>query len=619
MRIAWKQGVEDILPLAWRALELARANFNFHGFSKMIDSETDKEEAFQPEGLFENAFRLIPRSASCGRVGLLFLSRKGTPITLTYDAASDVYQCFDDGRVEGHIFSRVLIYKEQFWFESIERLRDVGYNRLEESKELKDAKYFCAIPLFDRGNLIGILSLTRFNDRIVGSKAQLEFREQIKMQIELIAKRLESYFQTKTLSEFEKSKENAELLRSRIDEFYATTKDDFSFFGSVLEELQKLTDSSILVFKRTSKERAELWLQRGLSGDEESAWKEIPLNVSPTVGNKIGPYIVAFNEGKSSYVKRIEEIFEQLHPHSQNLFTLMCAQTVITIPIKMIDEEYVISIISRKDKGALSYTWVDIVAEIKPTIIANIQALRKSSSLEAYGRLATRFIDNPETRNSLLALAKIGDLPTTVGRTVGSLIFVVDLIGSSNLDLDPQAKADLYGKFYDRLAQTSRDLLHLSILKKSGDGAILGGVTPLSGEMLRKNIVEFVSDSDATAVQLGCTGARVSIHFGEYFVGLIGTKSSGAIDAIGAGIDHACKLEDQMKTWKQYGLHPRLGLTKAAFNYMVAVGALSKGELTPSGMSPHFESYYLFALAQDLLCSPIKLLAREKATNSEAA
>jgi hypothetical protein len=336
-----------------------------------------------------------------------------------------------------------------------------------------------------------------------------------------------------------------------------------------------------------------------LTDVQAEPWKLNPLNVRVDTGNKLGPFIVAFNEQRASYIRRITDVFPSLHPMSRELFTMMGATTVLTVPIILSGVSYVIAVIS-KDGKQLSYYWLEILQRLLPNVAVTYLALAKSTSLEAYGRVACRFVSDETTRNTLLELAKKGDLPPTVGRSTETLILLLDLLGSSKITPDPEVKAHLYGRFYNKAGHAAKSLLGLSILQRAGDGIFLGGSISCDNNRLIERLVEFGSISDAIGQELGCRGTRLSIHYGKYYFGLIGTDNSGDLNAVGPGIDHVSKLEQLMKHSYHNEALPRYGVTISAIQYLERVTGWTNNDSDRfSGTSEYFQKYWLYANGSD--------------------
>jgi hypothetical protein len=601
-KTAWYQGAGELLPIAMRAAELIKTNFGFRAFSRSIDDllPSDGVTESRMYDALERSIRLIPKSVSCGRVSILLLPSEGAPVILTYDQKGDRFVRFDDGKVEGYIFSRLLIYKDFFWFRTIADLREDGHLKLEGTASLEDARYFCALPLMNGNSLVGAISLTRFDDKRLEDQSS-GFREQLKLQIELVKNRLESLFQAINLSDLEKRNVRSASLLKSLDSIYLWSGDEKQFLHRVIMEIAISSKAVVLAFSRISEKEAVLVDQVGLSAQELAGWTKTPLNLNKATGNKIGPFIVAFNESKSSYVKKISDVFEQLHPYSQELFKSMQAESVITVPVNFSDRQHIIAIISRKDIGVLSHSWLETIESLKPMIVASSHSLQRASSVEAYGKIASRFIDDEITRNSLLDLAKTGDLPATVGREMESILIVVDILGSSSLTDEPKRKAERYGEFYNSIGRIMKAKLGLAILKRAGDGVIIGGILLDESGDLKESLIRATRDSIDAAKDLGFSGARVCVHFGKYFIGLIGTDSSGSLDAIGLGVDHAFKLEDAMKGWKAKGTICELGISAPAMAFLLENGVVfDEHSLAPTGESKYFGKYYLFKFSGDL-------------------
>jgi class 3 adenylate cyclase len=169
----------------------------------------------------------------------------------------------------------------------------------------------------------------------------------------------------------------------------------------------------------------------------------------------------------------------------------------------------------------------------------------------ALGELTSRLIGDKEIRTKIIEAAKARNLPTTIGKPKTSFLLLFDLVGSSDLSHDTELKARAYGNFYDLVNKKAQEQLRGVIRKTIGDAVIITwdgsdhdpSIDPNFVHKLR-NLAQY---ADFVAKDIGCKGARALLHYGKYFLGLVGTETFGQIDVIGSGIDEVCKLEGLMK------------------------------------------------------------------------
>src|SRR5205823_5593689 len=147
LKLCWDQGARNLIPLLWRAGEILKANSHFHQLSQKLDADQSDDPGLNKSAAFQDAFQLIAGASFCERVGLVLLPSSGHPITVISDIAKNSFQFFNDGKIEGPVFSRVVLYNDEIWFRTVSELKSEGFQHLNSNPELDEAKYFCAVPL----------------------------------------------------------------------------------------------------------------------------------------------------------------------------------------------------------------------------------------------------------------------------------------------------------------------------------------------------------------------------------------------------------------------------------------------------------------------------------------
>jgi hypothetical protein len=282
--------------------------------------------------------------------------------------------------------------------------------------------------------------------------------------------------------------------------------------------------------------------------------------------------------------------------------------SLITLPFTVSKTDYVLAVFSRQENGILQENLLRLLETIRPNFQTYCDSIKKRTDLEGLGRITIRLIRDEELRADLIVHSREGTLPPILGKTYNAPVVVVDIIGSSTPafnDAKPKEKALINGTYYDAVAASAKINLSAQVVDTAGDGIILAAPTELTGKELLDAFITFSNQCDDICKSLGFKGARVVFHVGEYFIGLVGTQSSGQIGAVGDGINFACKLEDEVKVWKKKGVLARIALSKSGLEYLVKRQALP-AECSPeviklySGVHPLVEEYYLFFFAEEL-------------------
>jgi len=598
----WRAGASQVLPQVKRAYETILRDVHLSNVCAILDPRNDSGGNDDLSKRLETAMREVPLAVGCGRAALLLLEPNKPAITMTYDHRTQHLQRFDDGKVEGAIFTRVLLYLESLWFASITELRKQGYTRLQKNTKLVDAEYFCAIPLLHGTRAIGVLALTRFDDRTLNGNDGAVVQNELKTKITVLAKQIEASLQSNILNTIEETKARVNKLTADIEVLALSAEDGSSFLTLACKKLRSETSSRVLLFKRMEGDTAICVNWAGLSVEELAAWQQQSLNLNPKAGNKIGQVVVAFNEGRSSYIRRASEIFPQLHPKTVEILKLCRAETIISVPFGSEDQKYVLLLMSEVNGAPLQPYWGSILEELSYTLAAYLRACEQQSSLTAFGRIMVRFIGDDGLRRMILDHAGKPDLPPTIGVSKTSLLLLPDIIGSSRLSgMSSNEKALQMGLFYNDTQRAAAELLHAVPRKATGDGMILAAEVKVSDSKVLERIMAFAEACESSAQRIGCDGVRLCIHYGEYFCGMVGTHSFAQIDVMGTEIDRVCKLEAETKVWKEKGVFARLALSEAAFVFLSQTFKVEPLICDPTGVDEFVGKYFLFDQIRDLI------------------
>ncbi len=305
------------------------------------------------------------------------------------------------------------------------------------------------------------------------------------------------------------------------------------------------------------------------------AFVAAPLNLSSNAVASYGSTVVAFRDGKSSYVKDVREIFERLHPKTQAIFESIGVQSLAAVPFKCAERSFAVTILTTTNQQPADPSITSVIESTEALFVAAIEVMSQKTSVLALGQLASRLIGDNEVREKILDAAKSKDLPTTIGSPRVSFLLLFDLIGSSDLSQDTEVKARAYGDFYDAVNRKSQEILGGLIRKTIGDAVI---VTWDGTDILLEQHTDLLSKlesvalyADTVAKSIGCKGARALLHHGRYFIGLVGTQTFGQIDVIGSGIDEVCKMEGVMKNLTAGSELVTLAISETAVSELFAI------------------------------------------------
>src|SRR5690606_24947416 len=128
-----------------------------------------------------------------------------------------------------------------------------------------------------------------------------------------------------------------------------------------------------------------------------------------------GPSVVAFRDGKSSYIKDIMELSDKMHPRTIDLMASMSVMSVLAVPFNTLQRSFVVSLLSRREQGPADPALLSVLEAAEALFVAAVEVMSQKTSVLALGRLASRLIGDEEVRGKILDAAREESLPTTVG------------------------------------------------------------------------------------------------------------------------------------------------------------------------------------------------------------
>jgi class 3 adenylate cyclase len=563
-------GGVSTIAMAGLAYRRFRRDLGLGAIQKSL-AESDRMDSTERVRMIADTLPMVASLTGAGRVSVTISLPLGRPFTQIHDAASGKTTLFDDGKIMGAATLRAMVYGDEAVFESYaefaERLR------LPVNPELNDASYFCALPLRVNRNIIGTVMLTRFNDDFIGrqkrhhteSNQLVELRETVRLVVERLSAGLSTLIVEDLHANTAKSKE----LQSALQQCIGVSSGAEDFLWRYAASLGGILGVQVMIHQQSDL-RGKAVAHHGVPSASWSFFVEHPFNLSPEAVPAYGPAVVAFRDGKSSYLKDIREIFDRLHPKSRDILTAMNTGPMAAVSMQTTASQYVVSVLQDRDRPAFESGVDPIIEATEALFVAALEVMSQKTSVMALGQLASRLIGDDEVRDKILAAAKSPDLPTTVGSSRTSFLLLFDLAGSSRLSQDTDVKARAYGDFYDSVNRKVNDALGGLVRKTIGDAVIVtwdGTDIKLEDQPdLLQKLEEVALFADDVARGIGCQGARAILHHGSYFLGLVGTSTFGQIDVIGRGIDEVCKAEGFMKTLRVDNVPVKLAVSSEAVN-----------------------------------------------------
>jgi|GEM_PF-5673810 len=529
---------------------------------------------------------ILPDVASitgAGRVTIIISLPLGRPITQTYDVASKEIKVFDDGKIPGAVTLRSLVYGDEAMFESFEEFSERV--RVPGNPGLNASEFFSAVPLRVNQTIVGTMMLTRFDDNLIRRLKGADpvmFMQEDRETIHLVAERLSQSLSKLIVRDLNAMATLSRALQTSIHQAIAASDSADDFLVRFARSVQAVSGLSVMIHEH----RGDKGVAVAEAGIAQGHWKvfvEHPFNLAADAAPAYGPTVVAFRDKKSSYVKDILELSDRMHPRTIEIMNKMMAMSVVAVPLHTLHRSFVITLISSRGSGAADPAIVSVLEATEALFVAAVEVMSQKTSVLALGQLASRLIGDDEVRGKILDAAKTNDLPTTIGSPRISFLLLFDLAGSSDLSEDTETKARAYGQFYDAVNRKCQEVLGGMIRKTIGDAVIVTwdgtNVTISENNTLLSDLRDVVHYADHVAKAIGCKGSRAILHYGRYFLGLVGTQTFGQIDVIGSGIDEVCKMEGNMKILRLRGHPLMLAVSATAAEHLPAIfSGLSIGD-----------------------------------------
>jgi hypothetical protein len=557
----------DTLSLAGRAYRRFRRDILVDGIKKQIDEATSKDSSDKILAL-KACLAEVSQFTGAGRVALAVNLPLGRPIILSYDSEKDCSIVYDDGTIPGVVTTRTLLYGDEVYYEPF-IIFCKNKNLPLMSKQL-EANIFCAVPIKVNGSTIGSMMLTKFKDKRIesGIKSTTDLIEE-RATLQFIAEGFSASLAQLMVNDLDKSAQMSSQLRVAINREISLSADVEDFFNRYAQSVAMICGVQVVIHENFQGQGV-LVTEAGLKESDEDFFRVNPLNLTVNTPGSVGPTVVAFREGKSSFVTDFKQIMHNLHPKTVGILESMKARSIAAIPFRCNDRELVITVFTTADTVRVGPFLVTLLESTEALFVAALNVLTQKSATIALGALSNRLIGDHAIRNKIVNAAKLKSLPTTVGDAKSSFLFLIDLAGSSNLPHDPESKAKAYGYFYDEVNRKANALLSATIRKTIGDAIIVtwdGSETVLSQDIgFLEKLQNLALYADQVARSIGCKGARSILHHGKYFLGLVGTETFGQIDVIGSGIDEVCKMEGYMKSIVIDGRPAKIAISANAVN-----------------------------------------------------
>jgi class 3 adenylate cyclase len=566
--VAAELGGVSTIVMAGKAYRRFRRDLVLSAIQKTLSENNHNASTERTRAISE----VLPKIASLtgsGRVSVTISLPLGRPFTQIYDAGSRTTTLFDDGKVMGAVTLRAMLYGDEAIFENYREFAE--RLKLPVNPDLSDASYFCAIPFRVNRRIIGTLMLTRFDDAAIARQkmaAGLSDRlVDLKETIGQIVERLSNGFSKIMVEDLHSSSAKSKDLQMEIHRCIGESSGVEDFLNRYVTALHGVLGTCVMIHER-KEARGMATAQSGMMPEYWEFFLGNPFNLSEDAMPAYGPAVVAFRDGKSSYLKDIREIFDRLHPKSRAIFAAMNTGAFASVPMQTSSSQYVISLHQERGRPPFESGLVSIVEATEALFVAAVEVMNQKTSVMALGQLASRLIGDDEVREKILDAARLPEMPTTVGSSRTSFMLLFDLAGSSQLPQDADAKARAYGDFYDSVNRKACQRLGGLVRKTIGDAVIVtwDGTNVRLEEQphLLQALEEVTVFADTVAKGFGCKGARAILHHGSYFLGLVGTSTFGQIDVIGRGIDEVCKAEGLMKNLCVDGSSVKLAVSQQA-------------------------------------------------------
>ncbi len=525
-----------------------RRDFLLDSINQQFHSFRGKRPEVQLESL-KSVLPMLGEFLHCGRITITINLPLGRPVTYSFDSHTKTSEVFDDGTIPGAVTLRSLLYGDSALFESFAAYsKRLGFGA---NTSLSGFDLFCIIPIRVNEQVVGTIMMTKFKDaalreKMVRADGLTEERENIRAVLSVFEGLVSSMIVRDLNSASQVSRDLHKMLHLEL----ALCERPADFLSLYARSIAYHCKCAVAIHTKIGDQGVAV-AHCGLPSDAWAFLSKHPLKLATGGASPIGPTVVAFMERRSSYVKDVREIKSQMHPMTQSLFELMRSESIAAIPLAPETRNFVVTLFTMSGDPPASPSVVQVVESTEAIFVAALEVMSQRSSVVALGELTSRLIGDKEIRTKIIEAAKARNLPTTIGKPKTSFLLLFDLVGSSDLSHDTELKARAYGNFYDLVNKKAQEQLRGVIRKTIGDAVIITwdgsdhdpSIDPNFVHKLR-NLAQY---ADFVAKDIGCKGARAILHYGKYFLGLVGTETFGQIDVIGSGIDEVCKLEGLMK------------------------------------------------------------------------
>jgi class 3 adenylate cyclase len=561
-------GAISVIALAGRAYRHFTREMALKEISTVLTS-SGVDPNFPIADRLKDSLPIISKLTGAGQVSILVNLPFGRPITHSFSSRDNQTVTHDDGRIPGAVTLRSFVYGDECWFESYKEFAkklDIPY-----ADKFSKAEFVCIAPIKVNHTNLGVIMLTSFDDEHIRNLKQKSAIDDEKATGRLLVDTLASAFSSVVIHHLRSHSSRSTELLAKIRDAIPTAADANDFLQSFADAVSSTTGVRAMLHKRVDNQGCAV-CQSGFAETHWSLFLGAHFNLGPSANKAYGSTVVAFKEGKSSYLKDWREIQDKLHSKTNEILAAIDARSFLAIPLRNGDDHYVITLISSSHEPHKDPGIIESIESTEAIFDAALTVLNQKSSVMALGKLANRLIGDDHVREQIISAAKNRELPTTIGTPRASFLLLFDLVGSSYLPADTEAKARAYGLFYDQVNRAIERHLGGKIRKTIGDAIIAtwdGTGTDLNAaENLLESLLKVAMRADEVAQSVGCAGIRALLHYGEYFFGLVGTQSFGQIDVIGRGIDEVCKMEGAMKAMSFNGERAFIAHTCTAVNML---------------------------------------------------
>jgi class 3 adenylate cyclase len=567
--VVGRLGGFETIALAARAYRRFKRDLLIEAMKTQIAS-TESSDSSKKIIAMNSLLSEIAEFTGAGRVALAINLPLGRPIILSFDKDSGQTNVNDDGTIPGAVTIRTVLYGDSAYYESFFDFCDK--RGLPVSKVQLSAKIFCAIPIRVNEAIIGSMMLTKFDDKKIESRIRAEqSRKEEVENLNIIASGVSAAMAQLMVEDLDKTAIISKQLHAAIHREISISNDVDDFISRFVGSLALICGVQVAIHEDIGG-RGVLKAEAGLGEFASKFLSENTLNLSLDAKRNLGPTVVAFRDGKSSFITDFRQIKESLHPKTVEIFDLMGVQSLAAVPFRSSERSFAVTVFTTDDTSKTGPFILAVIESAEALFLAAVNVMMQKSTTAALGALSNRLIGDPEVRNKIVDAAKLKSLPTTIGNAKVSFLFLIDLVGSSDLSHDAENKAKAYGRFYDEVNRMANQLLSATIRKTIGDAVIVtwdGSETELlKNKSFLAKLESLALYADEVANKIGCRGARCILHHGKYFLGLVGTETFGQIDVIGSGIDEVCKMEGLMKTIKIGGQPAKIAISANAVEHL---------------------------------------------------